>query len=137
MCEILRSNHTGGVLVPPQLLSTNISVPGDDGCVVTVEWSEPVISCNGSVSQYLLSVTLPTPDDQPGSGDSEFRTNETQFMTNETQFDFTVSVEETYTLTVRANDSCGNSMAGEPVDITPRSMLYIQYIVVDINEHVI
>ena len=118
MGEIFVFNPTGGVLVPPQNLSTSISVPGDDGCMVTVEWSEANISCGGSVSQYVLSVTPPTPDDQPRSGDSEFRTNETQF-------DLTVSVDETYTLTVRADDSCENSMAGEPVDIAPRSMLYV------------
>ena len=106
------------MLVPPQLLSTNISVPGDDGCVVTVEWSEPVISCGGSVSQYVLSVTPPTPDDQPGSGLSEFRTNETQF-------NLTVSVDETYTLTVRASDRCGNSRTGQPVDIDPRGTLHV------------
>ena len=113
MCEILCSNLTG-VLVPSQLLCTSISVPGDDECVVTVEWSEAVISCGGSVSQYVLSVTPPTPDYQPGS---EFRT----------QYNLNVSVDETYTLTVRA-DSCGNSRTGQPVDITPRRMLYIQYI---------
>ena len=106
------------MLGPPQLLSTSISVPGDDGCVVTVEWSEAVISCGVSVSQYVLSVTPPTPDDQPGSGHSEFRTNETQF-------NLTVSVDETYTLTVRASDRCGNSWTGQPVDIASRSMLYI------------
>ena len=124
-CEILCSNPTG-VLDPPQLLPTGISVPGDDGCVVTVEWSEPVISCEGSVSQYVLSVTPPTPDDQPDS----------EFSTNETQFNLTVSVDVTYTLTVRANDSCGNSSTGQPVDIAPRSMLYIQYIAVAHNKHI-
>ena len=101
------------MLIPPELLSTSISVPGVDGCVVTVEWSEPVISCGGSVSQYVLFVTPPTPDDQPGSRDSEF-------STNETQFNLTVSVDVTYTLTVRADDSCGNSRTGQPVDIAPR-----------------
>ena len=75
------------------------------------------------MSQYVLSVTPPTPDDQPGSGLSEF-------STNETQFNLTVSMDVTYTLTVRANDSCGSSKTGQPVDITPRSMLYIQYIAV-------
>ena len=68
------------------------------------------------MSQYVLSVTPPTPDDQPGS----------EFRTNETQYNLTISVDETYTLTVRADDSCGNSRTGEPVDITPRSMLYIR-----------
>ena len=116
MCKTC-SNLTG-VLVPPQLLSTRVSVPGDDGCVVTVEWSEPVISCGGSVSQYLLSVALLTPDDQPGSGDSEFRTNETQFNLN-------VSVDVTYILTVRANDTCGNSRTGQPEDFTPRGTLHV------------
>ena len=114
MCEILCSNPTG-VLIPPQLLPASISVPGDDGCMVTVEWSEPVISCNGSVSQYVLFVTPPTFDDQPGS----------EFSTNETQFNLTVSVDVTYTLTVRANDRCGNSRTGQPVDIAPRGTLYV------------
>ena len=118
MCEILCSNPTGGVLVPPQNLSASISEPGDDGCVVTVEWSEPVISCSGSVSQYVLSVTPPTPD---VSEDSEFRTTETHL-------NLAISVDVTYTLTVRANDSCGSSRTGQPVNISPRSMLYIQYI---------
>ena len=115
MCEILCSNPTGGVLIPPRLQPTSISVPGDDGCVVTVEWSEPVISCGGSVSQYVLSVNPPTPDYQP---DPEFRTNERQFNLN-------VSVDVTYTLTVRANDRCGNSRTGQPVDITPRGTLHV------------
>ena len=75
------------------------------------------------MSQYVLSVTPPTPD---GSGDSEF-------STNETQFNLTVSVNVTYTLTVRANDSCGSSRTGQPVDITPRSMWYIHYIAVAID----
>ena len=128
------------MLNPPQFppVPANVSVPGDDECEVTVEWSEPVISCGGSVSQYVLSVTPPTPDD---SGDSEFSTNETQFMTNETQFstnetqfNLTVSVNVTYTLTVRANDSCGNSRTGQPMDITPTSMLNI---VLAHNDHVI
>ena len=70
------------------------------------------------MSQYVLSVTPPTPDDQPGS----------EFRTNETQFNLTVSVDETYTLTVRGDDSCGNSRTGQPVDIAPRGMLYIRYI---------
>ena len=109
------SNPTGGVLVPPQLLSTNISIPGDDGCVVTVEWSEASISCGGSVSQYVLSVTPPIPDDHPNPG----------FKTNETQFNLTVSVDVTYTLIVIANNSCGNSRTGEPVDFTPRGTLHV------------
>ena len=103
------------MLVPPQLLSASILVPGDDGCVVTVEWSEPVISCGGSVSQYVLSVTPPTPDYQT---DPEFRTTETRF-------NLTVSVDVTYTLTVRANDSCGNSRTGQPMDIAPRGTLLV------------
>ena len=103
------------MLVPPQNLSTSISVPGDDGCVVTVEWSEANISCGGSVSQYVLSVTPPTPDDQ----------TDTEFRTNETQFNLTVSVDETYNVTIRVDDRCGNSMIGQPVDFTPRGTLHV------------
>ena len=55
-----------------------------------------------------------------------------EFMTNERQFNLTVSVDVTYTLTVRA--SCGNSNAGQPMEIAPRSMLYIHYIVMAINQ---
>ena len=49
----------------PQILSATISELGvcdDDGCVVTVRWREPFISCDGSVSLYVLTVTPPTCD---------------------------------------------------------------------------
>ena len=39
-------------------------VGGGEECVVSVEWSEAIISCAGSVSQYVLSVTPPTSDCQ-------------------------------------------------------------------------
>ena len=37
---------------------------GERECVVNVEWSEALVSCGGSVSQYVLSVTPSTSDCQ-------------------------------------------------------------------------
>ena len=106
---------TGGEVVPPEFLSASITEHdlGVDECVLRVRWSEPVISCAGSVSQYVLSVTPPTSNCQSGSGDCVF-------MTNQTQYHLTVNASQTYNLTVRANDSCGN--VGQPakydIDLT-------------------
>ena len=97
----------GGELVPPEFLPVSITEPdvGVDECVLSVRWSEPVISCAGSVSQYVLSVTPPTSDCQSASEDCVF-------MTDQTQYNLTVTASQTYNLTVRANDSCGNM--GQP-----------------------
>ena len=106
---------TAGELVPPEFLPASISEPdvGVDECVLSVRWSEPVISCAGSVSRYVLSVTPPTSDCQSGSGDCVF-------MTNQTQYHLTVNASQTYNLTVIADGSCGNM--GQPakynVDLT-------------------
>ena len=74
-------------------------------CVVTLEWNQPFISCNGSVSQYVLTVTPPTSDCQSGTGDCVL-------MTNQTQYNLTVTVDQMYNLTVRA-DTCRNMQMGE------------------------
>ena len=102
-------------MFPPEFLSASISEPdvGVDECVLRVRWSEPVISCAGSVSQYVFSVTPPTSDCQSGSEDCVF-------MTDQTQYNLTLNASQTYNLTVRANDSCGNT--GQPakydIDLT-------------------
>ena len=95
---------TGGVLVPPQYLAATVSERdvGADECVLGVRWSEAVISCGGSVSQYVLSVTPPTPDCQSGQC----------AMTTDTQYDLTVTVDQIYNITIRAFDRCGNAMTG-------------------------
>ena len=92
---------------PPQFLPAIISEPDvtENECVVTLEWNEPFISCAGSVSQYVLSVTPPTSDCQSGSGDCVL-------MTGQTQYNLTVTVDQTYSLTVRA-DTCTNMQIGE------------------------
>ena len=94
-------------MFPPEFLSASISEPdvGVEECVLSVKWSEPVISCAGSVSQYVLSVTPPTSDCQSGAEDCVF-------MTDQTQYNLTATVNQTYNLTVRADDSCGNM--GQP-----------------------
>ena len=76
----------------------------EDECVVSVEWSEALVSCAGSVSQYVLSVTPPTTDCQSHSEDCVL-------TTDQTHYDLTVTVNHTYTLTVRA-DTCHNTLTG-------------------------
>ena len=99
-----------GELVPPEFLSVTISEAdvGVDECVVRVRWSESVISCTGSVSQYVLSVTPPTSDCQSGSEDCVF-------MTDQTQYNLTVTASQIHSLTVRADNSFGNNIMGQPV----------------------
>ena len=83
----------------------------DNGCVVTVEWSEPFISSADSVSQYVLSVTPPTPECPTGSdsGDS------CMLMTVQTQYKLTLAMDQMYTITVRA-DTCDNTVTGNSSD---------------------
>ena len=92
-------------MVPPQLIAATVSEPdvGADECVLGVRWSEAVISCGGSVSQYVLSVTPPTSDCLSGQC----------VMTADTQYDLTVTLDQIYNLTVRAVDSCENIQTAE------------------------
>ena len=103
----------------------------DNGCVVTVEWSEPFISCAGSVSQYVLSVTPPTSECQSGSGSGD----SCMLMTDQTQYNLTLAMDQTYTITVRA-DICDNTLTGDssdPISVTVviygniRRVLYTHY----------
>ena len=94
-------------MVPPQFLAATVSerdVDADE-CVLSVRWSEAVISCGGSVSQYVLSVTPPTPDCQSGQC----------VTTADTQYNLTVTVNQIYNITIRAEafDRCGNNQIGE------------------------
>ena len=117
-------------MVPPEFLSASITEPdvGVDECVLSVRWSEPVISCAGSVSQYVLSVTPPTSDCQSGSEDCVF-------MTDQTQYNLTVTASQTYNLTVIADDSCGNM--GQPakydIDLTGIFYMYNVCIIMHAN----
>ena len=94
----------------PEFLPASISQGdvGVDECVVNVVWSEPFISCTGSVSQYVLSVTPPTSDCGSGSEDCVL-------VTDQTHYDLTLTVDQTYNLTVRA-DTCTNTLTGEYSD---------------------
>ena len=78
-------------------------------CMVHVRWSEPYVSCGGSVSHYVLSVTPPTPDCESGSGGSG-----SEFMINETHYNLTVVMTETYNLNISVINSCGDR--GEPAE---------------------
>ena len=98
---------------PPQFLPDIISehdVTVNES-VVTLEWNEPSVSCNGSVSQYVLTVTPPPSDCQSGSGDCVL-------ITDQTQYNLTVTVDQMYNLTVRA-DTCRNMQIGENSSVFP------------------
>ena len=78
--------------------------------MVTVEWSEPFISCAGSVSQYVLSVTPPTSECQSGSG-----SRACMLMTDQTLYKLTLAMDQMYTITVRAA-TCDNTLTGDSSD---------------------
>ena len=90
---------------------------------MNVVWSEPFISCSGSVSQYVLSVTPPTSECGSGSEDCVL-------VTDQTHYDLTLTVDQTYNLTVRA-DTCTNTLTGDysdPLSInTGQSISYTTY----------
>ena len=101
---------SGGPIVPPHISSAVISEVGVSGreCVVTVSWSEPVISCNGSTSQYVLTVSPNTTE--CSSGSCEVGRGEERFEKRE--LNVTLTVEQMYNFTVRA-DTCNNNQTGQ------------------------
>ena len=97
-----------------QSISASVSVPDlcdNTACMVNVRWSEPFVSCGGSVSHYVLSVTPLTSDCQSGSDGSE-----SEFMTNETYYDLTVTANQAYILNISVINSCGDM--GQAVEYT-------------------
>ena len=114
---------SGGVLVSAEVQSATVSERdvGEEECVVNVEWSEAFVSCGGSLSQYVLSVTPPTPDCQ-SSPDCVVVTSSSQYTIpgSETQYSLTVGTLD-YDITVRA-DVCDGSITAESsvynVDLT-------------------
>ena len=109
-----------GIESVPQILQVIVTECNDDVCIVNVMWSEAFISCSGSVSQYVLSVTPPTSDCQSSSEDCVL-------MTHHTHYDLTLTVNETYILTVRA-DTCSNTLTGnysDNVSIRVNGMLWL------------
>ena len=112
-----------GVLQSAEVQSATVSERdvGEEECVVNVEWSEAFVSCGGSLSQYVLSVTPPTPDCQ-ASPDCVIVTSSSQYTIpgSETQYSLTVGTLD-YDITVRA-DVCDGSMTAESsvynVDLT-------------------
>ena len=83
-------------------------------CVVAVRWSDPVISCNGSTSQYVLTVSPPTTE-CPSGGCVVGRGGE---GFEEREQSVTLAVNQMYGLTVRA-DTCSNTQTGEESEQYP------------------
>ena len=97
-----------------QSLSVNIAEFTNDGCTLNVTWSEPFISCGGSVSQYVLTVTPPTSDCQ-SSPDCSLTTDGSSSVITApgTQTAYSLSVtSQSYDITLRA-DTCGGSLTGD------------------------
>ena len=104
--SMITNPSTDDVSLDPQSINDSVSVPDlcdNTACMVNVRWSEPFVSCGGSVSHYVLSVTPPTSDCHSGSDDSE-----SEFMTTETHYDLTVTANQTYILNISVNNSCGD-----------------------------
>ena len=102
-----------GNLSAPQIISSDVSPFDDYGCILNVEWSEAFVSCGGSVSQYVLSVTPPTSDCQ-SSPDCEVMDGSSSVYSRsgtETQYSLTVATQE-YDITVRA-EACAGSLTAE------------------------
>ena len=83
----------------------------ENECVVTVSWSEPVISCNGSISQYILTVSPNTTECQ--SGRCQVGRGEEKF--EKRQQNVTLTAEQMYLFNVRA-DTCKNTQTGQDSD---------------------
>ena len=91
----------GPVEYPSQFRSADVTGGGEeeDEWVVSVKWTEAIVSCSGSVSQYVLCKT-------PLSSDGS-----SNLTTVETQHDLTVTSNMRYNVTIRA-DVCGGDVMG-------------------------
>ena len=97
----------------PRILSVGVSecgMCGGDGCSLTVVWSEVTVTCDGSVSGYVLTVTPPTsdcPDCVVVDGSSVYTLsgNETQYIIN-----VNGSQSLVYDMTVRAKTCDGGDL---------------------------
>ena len=136
-CTTILYTHVGNAS-SPRVLSATISESGmcdDDGCVVTVRWREPFISCSGSVSQYVLTVTPPTCDCESLQNCTLMDNVAVYFLPgNETQYDITVNgtMSLEYDVTVRA-DTCNNTLTG---DLSPVYNINLTGIYIYIHVHV-
>ena len=95
----------------PPFVEVTVTEICETGCTLDVSWSEPVISCGGSVSQYVLTVTPPTSDFQ-SSGDCVVMDGSSVITTpgTQTQYTFNVNVSQS-DIAVRA-DTCDGSLTG-------------------------
>ena len=80
--------------------------------MVSVKWSEAIVRCAGTVSQYMLSVIPPTSDCQ-SSPDCMVMDGSSVITRpgTETQYSLTVSCQD-YNITARTDTCCG-SLTGD------------------------
>jgi hypothetical protein len=120
-----------------QVLSATISerdVGGGEECVASVEWSEAIVSCGGSVSRYVLTLTPPTSDCQ-SSGDCMVMDGSSVITTpgTQTQYSLTVTSQD-YDITVRA-DTCGGSLTGDSSSVYNLNMKDLGCTFGDVDEN--
>ena len=100
-----------GNALAPQFPLVNIAEFNKTGCSLNVSWSEPAISCAGSVSQYVMTVTPPTSDCQ-SSGDCIVMDGSAVITRPGTDAHYTINVNASQSdIKVRA-DTC-NTIHGE------------------------
>ena len=111
--KVLISKHfLLGNASAPLFLAVTVTEINEAGCTLDVRWSEPVISCGGSVSQYVLTLTPPTSDCQ-SSGDCMVMDGSSVITRPGTQTQHTFNVDVSQSdITVRA-DTCDGSLTGD------------------------
>ena len=92
----------------PMVISTKFYEYNNASCTLSVEWSEAIVSCAGSVSQYVLSINPPISDCWSGK---------CVILTNRTHYNMTLTVDKSYSLTLRA-DTCSNTLQSKSESIS-------------------
>jgi hypothetical protein len=124
---------TGTASAPP-FQAVTVTEINEAGCTLDVSWSEPAISCGGSVSRYVLTLTPPTSDCQ-SSGDCMVMDGSSVITTpgTQTQYSLTVTSQD-YDITVRA-DTCGGSLTGDSSSVYNLNMKDLGCTFGDVDEN--
>ena len=110
--KVLISKHfLLGTASAPPFLAVAVTEINEAGCTLDVRWSEPVISCGGSVSQFVLTLTPPTSDCQ-SSGDCMVMDGSSVITRPGTQTQHTFNVDVSQSDITVSADTCDGSLTG-------------------------